>query len=45
MIAIPDGFDVGSLISDFFALSQPFVVIAFVFTVFAVIKKISRSVL
>lgn len=45
MISIPEGFDVGSLISDFFALSEPFIVIAFVFTVFAVIKKIARSVL
>lgn len=44
MIALPAGFDVGALISDFFSLSEPFIVVAFAFTVFAVIKKIARSV-
>ena len=44
MISLPDGFDVSALISDFFSLSEPFIVVAFIFAAFAVIKKILRSV-
>lgn len=44
MITLPEGFDVGALISDFFQISEPFIAIAFAFTVFAVIKKISRKI-
>lgn len=44
MIVLPPGFDYTALFSDYFYISVPFIGVAFLFTVFAVIKKLARLI-